>query len=137
MPNHQALSGLDAAWCCDTVAGTPNDGAAREGMEGAQGRRDSWKCSGRREVLGWIDRNLADNGESRYEKNFPYQEADIVAHLYQALHAYGRKVCMDSTHNTGRGFNGEKIYLYTLVLRNKQTGGLTPGAWMLSNSEQQ
>ncbi|KAJ9092725.1 hypothetical protein QFC20_007281 [Naganishia adeliensis] len=52
-----------------------------------------------------------------------------------ALHAYGRKACMDSTHGTGRGFNGEKVFLYSLVVRNKQTAGLTPAAWMVTNSE--
>lgn len=44
---------------------------------------------------------------------------------------------MDSTHNRGKGFAGEKIFLYSLVVRNRQTGGLSPGAWMLTNSEAQ
>lgn len=106
-------------------------------MESAQGCCDPGKRPRAREILGWTDRDLADNGEPSHRGLIPSKRAHVIIDLYQALHAYGRKICMDSTHNTGRGFSGEKIYLYSLVLRNKQTGGLVPGAWMLSNSEQQ
>ncbi|KIJ26744.1 hypothetical protein M422DRAFT_272139 [Sphaerobolus stellatus SS14] len=48
---------------------------------------------------------------------------------------YGDTVCLDSTHNTCRGENKEKIFLNTVLTRDHVTGRGVPLAFMLTNLE--
>jgi len=50
---------------------------------------------------------------------------------------YGDIVCLDSTHNTCRGKDQEKIFLNTILTRDRVTGKGAPIAFMLTNLESQ
>ncbi|KIJ46977.1 hypothetical protein M422DRAFT_249256 [Sphaerobolus stellatus SS14] len=53
----------------------------------------------------------------------------------QLIAEYGDTVCLDSTHNTCRGNNDEKIFLSTILARDRVTGRGVPLAFMLTNRE--
>ncbi|KIJ25140.1 hypothetical protein M422DRAFT_273916 [Sphaerobolus stellatus SS14] len=48
---------------------------------------------------------------------------------------YGETVCLDSTHNTCKGPLREKMFLSTILARDRVTGKGVPLAWMITNLE--
>ncbi|KZV78403.1 hypothetical protein EXIGLDRAFT_783879 [Exidia glandulosa HHB12029] len=53
----------------------------------------------------------------------------------EMIKKYGDTVCLDSTHNTCVTEDGGKIFLYTLVARDRTTGKGTPLAFMVTDRE--
>jgi hypothetical protein len=78
---------------------------------------------------------MAAGGESSYS-GFP-SDPNLTA--AQLLHNYSTIACFDSTHNTCFSALGreEKAYLYSVVIKNLNTGAGAPAAFMVTASEAQ
>ena len=63
----------------------------------------------------------------------------LISQIQQLLAKYNRIACLDSTHNTCYSASGraEKAFLYTVMLKNQETGKGAPAAFMITPSESQ
>ena len=53
------------------------------------------------------------------------------------LAKYSETVCLDSTHNTCKGPSSEKMFLSTILARDRVTGRGVLLAWLITNHESQ
>ena len=74
-----------------------------------------------------------------HEFNLIYAEITLISHITQLLAKYNRIACLDSTHNSCYSASGraEKAFLYTVMLKNQETGKGAPAAFMITPSESQ
>ena len=73
------------------------------------------------------------------EFNLIYAEITLISHITQLLAKYNRIACLDSTHNSCYSASGrdEKAFLYTVMLKDRETGKGAPAAFMITPSESQ
>ncbi|EJD44975.1 hypothetical protein AURDEDRAFT_47582, partial [Auricularia subglabra TFB-10046 SS5] len=86
----------------------------------------------------WMER-LKDKGWSTIDESVPVSHSKsalcigLVSPWQRAMiDKYGDTICLDSTHNTCVAEDGGKVYLYTIVARDRTTGKGTPLGFMLT-----
>ncbi|KAF8579579.1 hypothetical protein K439DRAFT_1359286 [Ramaria rubella] len=91
----------------------------------------------------WCQKLMAKGWAAEYERT-PGEEAHEGFAIMlsspwqqQLLGQFGNMVCLDSMHKTCRGPSDEKIFLTTVLTRDRVTGRGVPLAWLLTNHESQ
>ncbi|KAF8584178.1 hypothetical protein K439DRAFT_1346670, partial [Ramaria rubella] len=91
----------------------------------------------------WCQKLMAKGWATEYERK-PGEEAREGFPIMlsspwqqQLLGQCGNMVCLDSMHNTCRGPSGEKIFLTTVLTRDRVTGRGVPLARLLINYKSQ